>query len=217
MRTELDQKQPRGFILIVSLFVLMLLGLMGFALLANTRTELSITGETTQSRQAFAKADATAQLSVLLVRPLFQTSAGVPDDYITNLDMGDRPPFEITLTNFQISTDLDRVEDSLTEEEIRRRYLMATDADLSAVAADLRPQVTLAHEGEVVGNAYVTYYVPDTQTQGERDYMDVYFIISSDGRLPVGGGGDPGNYYEGSQETKHSIVTTIYKDILQGQ
>lgn len=219
METTVDQRQPQGFILIISLFILVLLGLMGFALLANTRTEISITGATAQGRQAFTRADATARLAVLLARPLFQTGAGIPSDYIVNEAVGDRPPFEVSLNNFALSADLDKVGGSLTDDEILRRYLTATDAAQASASPDLTPQVVLSHDGEVIGSAYVSFYVPQPLTQGESSYSDsgmlLYLIVSADGRLPLGGGSDPGNYYQGTQETKHSIVTTIYRDLLQ--
>lgn len=211
MRTTIDSKHPRGSVLLFTLVTLALLALMGFALVGTAITEVGISGSTNQGRQAFTRADATARLAILLARPILQPNAGGPDQYLNDNSPNGRPPFEIVLNNFTSTDSIPKV-DGISLEEIKTRYLAATEANAG-------PQITLKHGGEVVGTAYITRYEAPAPN-GEEEKSDnnrgnlVYLIISANGRLPRGGGADPGNYYDGSQDTKHTIVSTIYRDMV---
>jgi hypothetical protein len=224
MYENIDKKHPQGSILLITLAALALLALMGFALMSGARNELTISGDTNLGRIAFTRADATARLAVLLTRPLFQLMGEGPGSYLLNTTNPEaRPPFTVALdTAMNAATNLPEVgvNNNFTLADVRTRYLTAT-------AAGLTPHLTISYDNEVAGTAFISYYAPVPDEGGlECDYGSgcggggantrrVYLIISADGRLPLGDGADPGNYYTGTQDTKHTIVTTVYRAMLQ--
>jgi Tfp pilus assembly protein PilX len=216
MNYQLAQAHPRGMVLMFTLVIMLLMSLMGAAVMMNTRTELNISHNTYMGRDAFAKADATARIGVQLARALLYPGAGAPGDYVTTTGNGSLFTVEIE-PGFTLS-ELQELGENESIEKIQERYLRAGAAET--------PHLTIKYGGQVVGTAAVSISSASSQaaggSQGQHTYdgasgttTKVYLIVSSDGRIPSkNSAGDAGKYYGGQSEATHSIVTTIFQEIM---
>lgn len=216
---------PRGSVLVYTIVVLLLMTLMGAALMVNSRTELQISSSTFQGRDAFTKADATAQVALLFTRAYLHPTAGDPRDYLNSEKSGEagRKPFEVHPDDFlQSLEDLQSIKDSITVDEIRERYLRITEAKDT-------PHLKLTYgedssdQGSVVGTSFVGLAYNSSPTGGgsigERDYsapdsgfgIIAFFVVSSQGRVAQG---ENKGYIEEGQAGAHSIVTSIFREVL---
>ena len=220
-------RTPRGSVLMFTLVILVLLGLMGVSLMLNTRSELTVSQNTYQGRDAFAKADSTAHLALFLGRTLLNASAGVPCDIKNDNDQpAGRPKFEVNIGNddtcggFTLA-EIQQTGAMPTLEDILNRYLQATASSDAAP-----PHIQILYGGQVVGSAALSLYSTNPSdpggslgdsgygSQGEHS-IKVYLVVSSDGRLPRTPGEDAGNYYDdAARGATHSIVTAIYRELI---
>lgn len=227
----LSPGQPRGAVLLYTFFVLLLMTLMGAALMVNSNTELRISGSTAQGRDAFTKGDASARVALLLARPFLQPAAGDPFEYLNATKSGQagQKPFEVILDpGLRSYTDLQQVGGSITETQIRERYLRVTGSDDDA-------HITLKYGDETVGTAVIGVAVnqpgefvagqpsPGSEASGgggsigdepyssNDSHIKVHFVISAQGRLPSE---DNKSYLEEEQAGIHSIITSIFRELI---
>ena len=222
---------PRGSVLMFTLVILVLLGLMGVSLMRNTRTELTVSQNTYQGRDAFAKADSTAHLALFLGRTLLNASAGLPCDIINDEDqMAGRPKFEVRIGTDGLCGDfnltaIQQTGEMPTIEDILNRYLQAT-ASSNDPSSPLFPHLRVLYGEQVVGSAALSLYSTSPTdpgsslgdsgygSQGEHS-IKVYLVVSSNGRLPRAPGVDAGNYFDdGIRGATHSIITAIYRELI---
>jgi hypothetical protein len=78
-----------GMILAFTLVILVLMSLMGMTILLNTRTELSISSNTSLGRNAFATADTAAQIATLIGRIMLHPELGGPEQVLIAPDKQD--------------------------------------------------------------------------------------------------------------------------------
>jgi len=231
-------RQPTGSVILFTLVVLVLLGLMGFSLMVNTRTELSISKNTFLGRDAFSKADLTTRLALFAGRILLNEGAGEPCDILSNLGTSPagRPVYEVRLGSTVVcsaaggSTDLTlesitQADEMPTLQDILDRYLQATaSAHVPSSSFTVQPQVSVLFGGQVVGTAaLVLYYnvgepggsLEDSGygSQGENS-LRAYLVVSANGRLPQAAGEDAANYYGRENPATHSIITAVYREII---
>jgi Tfp pilus assembly protein PilX len=219
--------QPRGAVLMFTLVILLLMALLGAAVFVSTTTEVQTTRNSYQGRDTFNKADAAARLGVLFSRSLLNPSAGTPYDLVRGGSSGSgRPPFEIVLMSGLTLDNLSRVTMPTTVEDIRERYLRAAAAD-----GHDEPMLTLNYGGQVVGTVAVDLNQQEAieGTRGgsvqDMDYDEnngnmtiIYLVVAADGRMPWGTGGgadeDKANYFTGEAMATHSIINTIYRQVM---
>ena len=232
-------RHPSGSVLVFTLVILILLGLMGASLMVNTRTELRVSHNTYLGRDAFSKADLTARLTLFVGRSLLNGSAGPICDILSALASppAGRPTYEIRLGSTTICTSasgltdltqesITRSDENLTIQDILDRYLQATaSASAPGSAFSDPPQVTVLQGGQVVGTAALALYYNNLGNEGggigDEGYggqgensIRVYLVVSANGRLPLEAGVDAANFYGGGSPATHSIVTTVYREII---
>lgn len=228
--------QPRGTVLMYTFVILMLMTLMGSALMVNSRTELQITGSTVQGRDAFTKADATAQLGLLAARAIMQPTAGDVRDMLDNTKSGDigQKEFEVEInSDLYTSNHFQSIKDLVTVDDIRERYLRVTEGDSSN-----EPHLILKYGGDQVGTAYIglavrvpaeagtspdgynplNYAVAGSGSLEDGHYGSdtgtnppVFLVVSSQGRRPKDAGS---TYYDEAQAGINSVITLIFREIL---
>jgi hypothetical protein len=227
-------RHPRGSVLLYTIVILLLMTLMGAALMVNSRTELQISGNTAQGRDAFTKGDASARVGLLLGRAFLHPSSGEPRDYLNNDKTGDagNKPFKVKLhDDIQTDNNLQQIAGSITMDQIRERYLSVTEADVD-------PHLTVEYGDQVVGTAFIGLgkNIPDLfdegkaaaggfaltggGTLGDGSYntggsgesnIKVYLVISSQGRVPLESGK---TYYDETYPSTHSIISTIFREVM---
>ena len=227
-------RAPRGSVLLFTLVILVLLGLMGFSIMLNTRSELTISQTTYQGRDAFARADSTARLALFMGRVLLRPSAGEPCDILNNsgsafkVEVGD----DGLCAGFSLSNIQEDWGKPPTMEDVLKRYSRATKGSGGL------PPIVIKHDhgfgDQVVGTAAIAIYRPTPSedpggslgdsgygSQGEHSFS-VYLVVSADGRLSRLKGDDAGNYYGDyddagqllDEQPTHSIITAIYRELI---
>lgn len=229
-----SDRHPRGAVLIYTIVILLLMTLMGAALMVNSRTELQISSNTAQGRDAFTKADASARVGLLLGRAFLHPSSGDPGDYLDNSKTGNagNKAFKVALDPaIKTESHLQQIAGAITLEQIRERYLSVTEADME-------PNLTLQYGDRMVGNAFIglAKNIPDLFDEGQasaggypltgggtlgdgsynvggsgESNIKVYLVISSLGRVPQE---DGKTFYDETYPSTHSIVSTIYREIM---
>lgn len=219
--------QPRGSVLVYTIVVLLLMTLMGAALMVNSRTELQISGYTAQGRDAFTKADATARVALLVGRAFLHPVSGDPRHYRSVSASGaGKKTFDLTVDDgLQGFNDFQQIDRSFSVQDIANRYLTVTEAQ-----GKDKPHILLTYGLDdqnnkvVVGTSYISLAFKGTDTGGgsigERDYstpdagyyIRAFFVISSQGRVPQDS--DNKSYFEEKFPGTHSIITTIYREII---
>ncbi|MDR1921428.1 MAG: pilus assembly PilX N-terminal domain-containing protein [Candidatus Adiutrix sp.] len=224
-RPKISPYCPEGSILMFSLVILLMIGLMGAIIHLNTTTELRISHDTYEGRDAFTKADSTARVGLLLGRALLYSEAGDPGDYVRGDVSGADRPFKVELdtANFTLAN-VAKFTDIVTAEDIKNRYLQATHADSAET-----PQVKVLYGDEVIGTASVDigYGSPNqpgaslgqhTYNRDDGNTVTAFVVVTADGRVsrpaPGGSPGDNANYFRGDYEATHSIVTTIFRETM---
>ncbi|MDR1045579.1 MAG: hypothetical protein LBP33_10755 [Candidatus Adiutrix sp.] len=74
--SAVDRRRPQGVILPVTMAAMAIMAFLGAVLLLNTRTEIQISGNTSQSRDAFTRADSATAIASQLLNVLLIASAG---------------------------------------------------------------------------------------------------------------------------------------------
>ncbi len=233
---------PSGMVLVLTLVILMLIAMMGAAVLLNSRTELSITSNTTIGREAFSRADSAIEVTTLMSRVLINQELGDMDqlqprdgsnNYTSAMWVERQPSFDkMTLRS---ETDVDP--------GYQRRYIRAgswagrTDMDSSSLY--YKPHLVFktksGGDDMVVATASVSMDFPGDdaaglggavtpgKSLGQRDYdqsgnITVNLLASVNGRAP---GRELGGDKEGAFDSKdskvdepHSVVTVIFREVL---
>ena len=231
MRTEMNksERHPRGSVLMLTLVVLLLMSLMGAAILANTRTELSISANTTSGRDAFTRADTASRVATLMARLLVhEFELGSPKQVLTG------GPLVVSYEedHFNFSKLLTASDDF----DYAKRYQSAASrSDLAGEDADLRPHLTFKQEGKVVSTATVAMDYGEAEipggSLGVQDYdnsggqsVRVVLAVTVNGRPPVSADENYGVYdrYDGTpndpsddeptRDVPHSVVTTLFRE-----
>ena len=223
--TGIDQKHPRGSVLLFTLCILALMMILGATLFLATQDELYVSSDNTVSRDAFSKADLTARMAVFLARASLDESVGSVSSSLSPGGVSGRPEFVVGMNNFTqfINDDHDDAQSN-----IRKRYILAAGGEIDLtgdgpVDPAIKPHVTVEYEygsglRQMVGTAAVAVSYVQPLTQKENVEIPTYLIVTADGRVPVGdtaGEDDPSNFFTGKSSAKHGIVTTIYKEVPQ--
>ena len=127
MQAPAISAHPRGMILAFTLIILLLVSMMGMAILMNSRTELSISANTAQGREAFSQADTAARIAVLMTRVMFNSGdfGNNLSQVETNADDGlyRQPMFAEYSNDFFNLANLRN--ESANNFDFRRRYIRA--------------------------------------------------------------------------------------------
>gem|GEM_PF-4369179 len=213
-------RQPRGFVLLFTMVILVLLGIMGFSIMASTRTELSVSHDIRLGRGAFQQADLTlrAGLMAALARindeldpcDVFRSLSGPPSD---------RPAYEVRFGSSpscgtgsgSSATDLTvpRI-DAPTLQHILNGYLQALETTA------FEPQIRVFYGGQEVGTASVVQHIDNDaagSSTGDAGSVPVYLVVRANGRLPRVAGEDT-NYFEAESGATHSIIMGVYRYLM---
>ena len=213
-------RQPGGSVLLFTLVILVLLGIMGFSIMASTRTELSVSSDIRLGRGAFQQADLTLRVALLAALASINPVVGNPCDVFRSLSSpsSGRPAYEVRFgssstcgTGSGGSTSDLVVPDvtSLTQAEITNRYLQAVESGAAA------PQIRILYGGQEVGTAALIMHYGETSggSEGEGGRTPVYLVVRANGRLPRAAG-EATNYFEVESGATHSIIMGVYRFIL---
>lgn len=244
MKAAVDPRHPKGMVLIFALGILAMLAILGLSIFLTTKTDLQVSTDTHVGRNAFSNADLTARTAVLLARSVVLPSGGATSDLLSAGGLTGRPPFSINMNNFTLSGFQqleDQVTDDLVKE---RYLIMAGTSgrkphvEVYSKAGRQKNGVMIGNQVDVIiGTAAVAYghgRVTDPGSNEEGSYsgsnvgafaIPVFIVISADGRVPQINGAqldsspgsidsDQANYIDGDASAKHSIVTTIYRELL---
>ena len=245
MRIDINKagEHPRGSILMLTLVVLLLMSLMGAAILANTRTELVISANTTGGRDAFTRADTAARVATLMARLLaHEFELGSPKQVLNNSS-----PLTVIYDDDHFS--FAKLLAASDDFNYAKRYLSAasrTDLSDSADKADLRPHLVFRQDGKVVSTATVAMDYGEALTDGcslgQTGYdtsgglsVRVVLAVTVNGRPPYDGpaaGGaessaekakrdnygtydrDGASAGEEANDVPHSVVTTLFREMF---
>jgi hypothetical protein len=173
-------------------------------------------------RDAFTKADATARMAIQLTRPLLHSGLEDPEAYIsTNYEDDSRYPFTVNKALVQNNFTLSKMELNLVEDGTEQA---AIDRQMAAMTTD-EPHLIIQHEGEIVGTATVAIsylkaeagesVAGDNQYGGTPPPQRAAIMVISTGRVPVSGEVADAGYFTGSENAPSSVISTVYKDIVQ--
>lgn len=230
MTPGIRQEHPQGMVLLFVLCILALMMILGSTIFMTTKDDVQISGENLSSREAFTKADLTARMSVYLARTTLYGSPGGTSDTLADGGVAGRPQFAVELiSNFNKNGFLE-IDDRMTSAQIKDRYVIAADG-ISTVQPHVRVYYQEGSERQLIGSAAVALGTSSADAMGslgEGQYDQIatggysvtaILMVSADGRVPVQPGGvwqeDPANYFTGTENAKHSIVTAIYQEIMQ--
>ena len=220
MNNQVMEFHPRGSVLMLTLFILLMLSLMGIALMSNTITEVQVSNNTVRGRDAFTKADSLNRIGILMGRALLHEGSGDVADLIKSRSETytppDRPPYNVSIDSSFTFVNAQSLARESTEEEIKERYLMATAANT--------PHLTMKYGLDVVGSAAVglekvRLNLPgasigqDSYDTNDGTTIRVHIIVSSNGKVPVNAGAI-GDYYSGDVDAAHSVVTSVFLETM---
>ena len=214
------KSHPEGSILMLTLFILLMLSLLGVTLMSNTMTELQVSGNTIRGRDAFAKADSLSRLGILMGRNVLIAGAGNPGD-VLKARSGGSPGDEFYNVSIDPSLTFTNLKtlglNSATEKGIKDRYLMATAATT--------PHMTMTLGTEVVATAALAIQeidiTPPGRSIGQSEYgsddgnfLEVHLIVSSNGRTVTHKAGQ-GNYFTGEVDAAQSVIRTVFLELVR--
>jgi hypothetical protein len=205
-------KGKSGMILAFALVILVLMSLMGIIIMSNTRTELSITGNTRLSREAFNTADACARISTFLTLVLLNQRTETLEEVFSTYTPANDFLMEIKP---QTKFNLEQLLDEATNFDYKQRYL-ETGAGAEAPA----PHIIFEQNGQEVANAVVNLedyiLIPEGMGLGTADAYDssggpklqMGLVVSVTARTehPVP--------TAANQDEPSSIVTIMYRNYI---
>ena len=237
------RQHPRGSVLVFALVIMLLLGLMGAAIMLNTRTEMSVAGNTTQGRAAFSRADMGTGVATLIARvllsptlgsveQLFQNSGGdtvagrvLTVDNIQSKESDFNPATLLNLAKGNISSNQ---EGQWDYNEFQSRYAqMGLDAvDIEKENLSPHFSLTLRQDGQVAGTAVVTVDpgsgVQRGMTLGGSNYgtsdgasYRLVLVVSVNGRAPAEVSTKRAYSGESPADAPHSVLTTMYLESIR--
>jgi hypothetical protein len=207
--------RKNGMVLAFTLLVMILISLMGIVILANTRTELSITGNTRMGRDAFNSADNCARLATFLTLALLNPRTSDITDVISAAP-GNTPAHAMGIRLVPGMFTQDRLISDATNFDYTQRYL-----DTGAGPKDPNPHIIFSVNDREVAKAVVnleTYNLipagmglgtgdPSDSTSGPKLQLGVVVSVTSrttDSSMPTGS----------NPEEPNSIVTIMYRNYL---
>lgn len=223
MTAAIDKQHPKGMVLIFVLGILIILAILGASIFLTTKTDYQVSSDTHTGRDAFANADLTARISVLLGRALIDPGGGTPSQALNSGGISGGPVYNVKINNFALNS-FQQLEDpttgdpKVTDAMTKKRYLLMTGA------GGTTPPVQMYKSDILVGTAAISFgrgRITDPGSGAEGDYsgltpfsIPAYLVVSADGRVPRSTDPDAANYIEGDAGAKHTIITTIFRDIL---
>jgi hypothetical protein len=206
------QKRP-GMILAFTLVILLLMSLMGIAILSNTRTEVSISGNSRVSKDAFNSADAAARIAVILSVALFDETHGENDlknMFTTSSDA--RYPFTV---EFGDKFDASIIQIDSLNTSYLERY---AGADFSTVGTSDEPHLIFKVNDKVVATAVIQLEDQDLIPPGFAE--EVYGYDKAGGSQILNSlvitinGSTLADVTGNSEEDPHTVITTMYRQFF---
>lgn len=220
---------PKGTVLIFTLVILLLVGLMGAAILLNTRTELNISHNTSVGRDAFSRADMTARIATLMGRVLLHPELGSAQALFSGADSSDDNTLIVQFNDTWFNTAAMK-EEAMDDYDPVKRYVRASrfleGSSGDEFSADT-PQLVFREKGsgKIVSTASISMdygeAVQDGMSLDSGSFYDsssgstirVVLTVTVSGHPPVAG--TSGNAYDGgSSDLPHSVITTIFREIM---
>jgi hypothetical protein len=204
----LKKSNKSGMILALTLAFLVLVSLMGIAILSNTRTELSVTGNTKLSRDAFNTADNCARITTFLTLALLNPRLENINELLTQMPHpAPKQPLEIEIKpKFNLNSLL-----SAYHKDYKERY---RGTGFGSKTSD--PHIIFKMNGKTVAKAVVNIetskLIQDGMGLGTGDPNDssngpklqIGIIVSVAGIALEGG-----NF-----EEPNSVVTIMYREYM---
>jgi hypothetical protein len=202
-------------VLAFTLVVMVLISLMGIVILSNTKTELSVTGNTRMGRDAFNSADNCARLATFLTLALLNPRTSNINDVIS-APPGTTPAHAMGIQLVPGMFTQDKLLNEATNFDYTQRYL-----DTGAGPMAPNPHIIFSVNDREVARAVVnleTYNLmpagtglgtgdPSDSTSGPKLQLGVVVSVTSrttDNSLPTGL----------NPEEPNSIVTIMYRNYL---
>ena len=244
MTLDIRKKEhPHGSILMFTLIIMLLLGLMGAAIMLNTRTELNVSANTTQGRAAFSRADMGTGVATLISRVLLSPVLGSVEDLLQS-DGGQTVSGRVLTvdniqskeTDFNPATMLNLAKGRVTPansgqwgyNEFQSRYAQMGSATGEANDSDVSPHfsLTLRQGGQVAGTAVVTIDpgsgVQKGMTLGGSNYgtsdgtsFRMVLVVSVNGRELKSDSDKSAYSGEEPDDAPHSVLTSMYLESIR--
>ena len=214
-----------GMILAFTLIILTLMSMMGVTILLNSRTELNISSNTSQGRNAFASADTAARVATLIGRILLHPElSGDLESYILNSTIGDSGKVP---GDFQLHVE---VSDELKNEGLRADVDSTHDFTQRYIRAGsgLEPHVVFTRVSDNVPVATaalsVDHQAPitpgmslgggDAYDGGGGPSLSVVLVVSVNGRAMGPRLAGSGTFEGGTDDEARSIITILYREVI---
>jgi len=222
----------------LTLVVLLLMSLMGMAILMNTRTELSISANTTSGRDAFTRADTASRMSTLMARLLVhEYELGAPQQVLAGgFYKGGSDDREFTVDEYdEAYFNMEKLlAESADEFDYQKRYLSA--ASRTDTEVDLRPHLVFRKKGKIISTARVAMDYGETanlagMSLGTSSYdgsdgtsVRIVLAVTVNGRPPLSDDDNYGAYDSFKKKTDpdeedaltndvpHSVITTLFRE-----
>ncbi|UQZ87823.1 hypothetical protein C4J81_00750 [Deltaproteobacteria bacterium Smac51] len=207
------EKHPRGSILMFTLVILLLVGLMGFAININTRTELNISGNTVGGRTAFTRADTAADVTALMLRAMLYPELDSPLEFFANSK--DDITVIFNEDDFNLGELRSAAFDGQTTEKYQERYVRAGRSESDG---DGTPDVIFMRNGKVLSTASIAMSMGSVVPAGSSLGGDVLVVMvtSVNGRSTQGENDSAA--YDGADvsDAPHSVITIISREPIKG-
>lgn len=210
--------------MVLTLVILLLMSLMGMAIMANTRTEMTVAANTIGGRDAFTRADTASRVATLLSRLLVhEYELGSPKQVLTG------GPLSVSYdeSRFNMTTMLAEADNF----DYARRYMGAAGRT-DAPDADLRPHIIFRQDGKVVSTAFVTLDYGEALiaggSLGDSGYdasggrsVRIVLAVTVNARPPVSDDDNYGAYDSAASgspgdaklnDVPHSVITTLFRE-----
>jgi hypothetical protein len=219
-----------GMILAFTLVILVLISLMGVTILYNSRTELSISSNTSMGRNAFASADTAARIAVLIGRILLHPELGPPGAIISNAPGGGGPAFPL-----DVEINIDELEPDDIIHGYELRYIRSGNWRINDgqglpgefYGQDIKPHIIFKKRGtgEIVAAAALSLeQAPDWRGMslgGGDAYagdggaaLSLVLAVSVHGRALTFGPGASGSFEGEEGDEARSIITILYREFI---
>ncbi|MDR3155252.1 MAG: hypothetical protein LBW85_13540 [Deltaproteobacteria bacterium] len=207
-----------GLILAFALCILVLMSLMGIVILSNTRTELSITGNTRMGREAFNSADAAARMAIYLTRELVMSRS---DDF-SAIITSDTIPSPAPRYRIYVCPQMDFTFENLTSQATNFDY---TERYLDTGAGEGAPNPHIVFQQAPCGSANPMVVANAVVNLEDYDLISAGTTIGGGD----GGGGSAPQYkvgivvsvnartnesVENGTDSPHSLITIMYRNFL---
>jgi len=233
---------PRGSVLALALVILLLMSLAGMAVLVNTKNELTISGNAAAGRNAFAGADAAAQIATIMGRILLHPELNTPDNVLTTAS-GTLPSFPLSVEINNSKFNMAALRNEGVKYDYTKRYILAgsykgrveNSEDLSPYMIFTIPgkdsagnavDVTVATASFSMETILPTSSAGSGGSIGQGGYdptggdlrLQVLMTVTVNGRALTNAvsdaSADSTSFDGGADEGPYSIITTIFREIM---